>query len=132
MNQPIKHWSIFVVSGPDNLAKETRREILNQGLYDKVICFGHPDDYGEYPDTSGYESEDWENIELLEEDSNLYKYMMKCVDAVDDYVNKKYKHACELYPGSVEKTIHWPKEGGKLFFITGHVTVEANSTVTFH
>ena len=132
MNQPLKHYSIIAIAGPERLAKQTRAAILGEDKFNKVVCFAHPDDYGDYPDTSGYERDDWESIELLDEDGNLYKYIMKCVDAVDDYVNKKYKFACDRFPGQVEKNVHWPKEGGKMFFVTGHVTVQAGSVVTVH
>lgn len=132
MNQPIKHWSIIAISGPEKEAKETRKLLLGDNKFNKVLCFGHPDNYGMYPDTSGYDSDNWEEMELLDEDSALHPQITKCVDAVLDYINKKYDFACKMFPGQVEKNMHFPKKGGKLFFVTGHVTVEAGSVVTIH
>lgn len=125
MTEPIKHYAILAVAGPESEAKKARYDMLESGLYNKVYAFGHPDDYGDYPDTSGYNDDQWESIELLDEDSNLWKYMQKCMDCVLEYVNKRYSHCCDMFPGSVAKHIHWPKKGGKLFFVTGHVVVES-------
>jgi hypothetical protein len=132
MSQPIKHWSIIAISGPDTEAKRTRHDMLSDGIYNKVVAFGHPDDYGSYPDTTGYYSDNWEDIELLDEDGNLFQHMTKCMDAVLEYVNNKYKRACTDYPGIVEKSIHWPKQGGKMFFVTGHVTVQPGQIGLLH
>jgi len=132
MNQPIKHWSIIAISGPEIETRKARHDILSEQLYNKVLAFGHPDDYGLYPDTSGYDSDNWEDVELLDEDGNLFRHMTKCMDAVLEYVNKKYKKASNLYPGEIEKSIHWPKKGGKMFFVTGHVTVMPGKVGLLH
>ena len=121
----LKHYAIIAITGPKPMVREARRNIMEHGKYNKVVVFPHTEDYGDYPDTTGYEDENWEQIELLNEDSALYKYMLKCIDAVDDYIDKKYKRMCDMFSGDVEKVVHWPKTGGPLFFVTGHVTVDS-------
>lgn len=130
--EPVKHYSVLAIAGPHEEAMLAKSEMLDAKMYNKVYAFGHADDYGNYPDTTGYEDGNWEDIELVDEDSNLYKYMTKCMDAVLEYVNKKYTYCCGVYGGNVEKHIHWPRKGGKMFFVTGHVIVEAGKVVTLH
>ena len=116
----IHHWSIFVVISPPLLARQiVNKEI--EDIFDEVKIFEIPDDYGEFPDTTGYTADNWETMSSDVEDSNLYPYMTKAMDAALEFVNRRYKTADKLGFKSLEKHIHWPKFGGKIFAVTGHV-----------
>jgi len=111
-------WSIIAFVGP-------RHEISRiQGLdemFDKVMLFDIPDDYGEFPDTSGYTKENWGHLESAMEDPALFGHMTKCMDAVLDWTNSRASIAAQMFYQNVENLIMWPKFGGKIFAVAGVV-----------
>jgi len=116
-----------------------RREIEQMNLNELSEMFGHvevfevPDDYGEFPDTTGYTEERWENIVLDQEDGAVFPFMTKCMDCCMEFVNKRVDIADKLGFVNIEKNVHWPKFGGKVFAVTGHVTAQPMfSTGPFH
>ena len=89
--------------------------------FDERIEIVLPDDHGEFPDTSGYNRNDFEKIRLTEEDSQLYPYMLKCIDVVDNYGNKKLGQLEKLNYEDVKFTMHGHTFGGKVFAVVGFV-----------
>ena len=114
------YYSILVLCGPRHLESELGLEELRQN-FSKVVMFVIPDDYGEFPDTSGYTSEKFKDLETDVEDPALFKQMQKCVDAVVEYNNKKIKHLVRMDFTEVEGIIASPKFGGKVFAVAGIV-----------
>lgn len=128
--RPIKYWTIIAIAGPKTEVAATAKSLRADGKFTKVLSFFTPDDHGSFPDTQGYEAENFAELESDCEDPALYKYMTKCMDACLEYVNKKFKWADERFNGEIEKNLNWPKVGGKLFFVTGHVTVYPGNIIT--
>lgn len=112
------YYSILVLCGPRHLKGELGLDELKQN-FNKVIMFNIPDDYGEFPDTSGYTSENFKDMESDSEDPALFKQMQKCVDAVVEYNNKKIKHLVRMNFREVEGILASPKFGGKVFAVAG-------------
>ena len=130
MQDIVKHWSILSLIGPKHLIAPIKKDMLR--LFNKVVLVTTPADAGDFPDTSGYTSDDWEDYESDCEDPALWRSMQKAMDATMDYVDKKYEFACDRYMGEINKTINWPKFGGQVSGVTGHVTVESGSIVLVH
>lgn len=80
--------------------------------WDKVVLVEIPDDHGEFPTTSGYTRKDFVNFESVSEDSQLYGYMKKCIDVVDDFLTKNDNQT--LIP-----TMVGMNEGGSVFILAG-------------
>ena len=116
------HWSIIALAGSKREIWTLKKDIEKDKTFDRVITIDMSDDYGEFPDTIDYEN--WEEIELDQEDSAVFPFMQKCMDACIDFVNKKSDSVSGLGYMNIEGTIHWPKFGGKIFGVTGHVTAE--------
>lgn len=112
------YYSILVLCGPKHLREELSIDELKQN-FNKVLMFYIPDDYGNFPDTSGYTAENFKNMESDSEDPALFKQMQKCVDAVVEYNNKKIKHLVRMDFREVEGIIASPKFGGKIFAVAG-------------
>ena len=118
------HWSLIALAGSKREIWNLKKDIEKEKKFDRVITFEMPGDYGEFPDTTGYTDNNWETIELDQEDSAVFPYMQKCMDACIDFVNKKVETVNGLGYMNIEGTIHWPKFGGTVFAVTGHVTAE--------
>lgn len=116
------HWSIITLAGTKCELWKLKKDIEKEKQYDRVITFEMPGDFGEFPDTIDYEN--WETIELDQEDSAVFPFMQKCMDACIDFVNNKSEIVDKLGYMNIEGTIHWPKFGGTVFAVTGHVTAE--------
>jgi len=114
------YYSILVLCGPRNLEEAVGLAELRES-FNKVIMFNIPDDYGEFPDTSGYTSENFKNMESDSEDPALFRKMQKCVDAVVEYNNKKIKHLDKMGFTEIEGILTGPKFGGKVFAVSGIV-----------
>jgi len=114
------HWSIIAIAGPRREIADTKKAL--EDTFDEVHIFEVSDDYGEFPDTSGYTAENWEEMQTEIEDGNLFPIMTKCMDCALDYTNKKERAADMLGCYDIKKSVHWPKFGGKIFAVTGHVT----------
>ena len=112
------YYSILVLCGPRHLEEAVGLAELRQS-FSKVVMFNIPDDYGEFPDTSGYTSKEFATMESDSEDPALFKHMQKCVDAVVEYNNKKSKHLDRMGFTEVEGIIASPKFGGKVFAVAG-------------
>lgn len=116
------HRSIIALAGPKGDIWFAKKKFEKENMFDRIITFDVPDDYGEFPDTTGYTKEDWEKITLHKEDGALYPFMTKCMDAVLDFTNKESDQLDRLGYRQIEKNVHWPKFGGNIFACTGHVT----------
>lgn len=116
------HRSIIALAGPRSDLWYAKKGFEKEKMFDRIITFDVPDDYGEFPDTTGYTAEDWEKITLSQEDGALYPFMTKCMDAVLEFTNKEADAFDRLGYYRIEKSVHWPKFGGTIFACTGHVT----------
>lgn len=117
-----EHHSIIAIAGRKSEVWGMKKILEREADYDRIITFDVPDDYGEFPDTTGYVQKDWEEIVLSKEDGNLYSYMAKCMDSAIDFTNKKSDELDSRGFVEIEKAIHWPRFGGTVFAATGHVT----------
>jgi hypothetical protein len=124
------HWSIIAAAGPAKELQELFVNVQQHADFDKLVKVPISDDYGEFPDTSGYDRKDFQQAVAQSEDPALYRYMLQCIDAVAEYISKKQDHATNLCHGEVESFMHWPKFGGKIFVVTGHVVVKSACPVT--
>jgi hypothetical protein len=111
--------SIIALSGPQRMVEKMK---FPDGTYDKVCKFYIPDDHGEFPDTSGYTRADWAEISSDMEDSQLWPHMQKCMDAVLDFVLSKGDTLEKLGMMNIKTDVNWPKQGGKVFAVTGFVS----------
>lgn len=116
-----EHHSIIAIAGPKRDVWSLKK-VLEHDSWSRIITFEVPDDYGEFPDTSGYVEKDWETIVVDKEDGSLYSFMTKCMDAAIDFTNKKADELDHRGFVDIEKAVHWPRFGGILFAATGHVT----------
>src|SRR4030065_2229844 len=107
--------SIMALVGPKNETNKIKSNM--EKMFDKLVVFDIPDDYGEFPDTTGYEADDYTQFESDMEDSNLYPYMMKCIDAVEDYNNSRSKTLEILGYRDIEAILTAPKYGGKVWCV---------------
>ena len=121
-----EHHSIIAVAGPKADVWKLKKELEKD--FDRVITFDVPDNYGEFPDTSGYVKKDWESIVIDKEDGSLYSFMTKCMDAAIDFTNKKSDELDTRGFVNIEKAVHWPRFGGNIFAATGHVTGERKTS----
>jgi len=116
------HWSIIALAGPKAEIWNIKKTFERDKMFDEIVLVNVPDDFGEFPDTTGYTEEHWESIVLDQEDGNLYGYMTKCMDACLEFTNKRADQADNLGMIDINKAVHWPKFGGTVFAVTGHVT----------
>jgi hypothetical protein len=123
-----EHHSIIAIAGPKAEVWSVKKALERDSEFGRVITFDVPDDYGEFPDTSGYVQKNWEDIVLSKEDGNLYGFMAKCMDAAIDFTNKKADELDNRGFLQIEKAIHWPRFGGNIFAATGHVTGKRNDS----
>jgi hypothetical protein len=121
------HLSMLALAGPKADVWYAKKKFEAQKMFDRIVTFDVPDDYGEFPDTTGYTSQDWEKITLQQEDGALYPFMTKCMDVVLEYTNHQADHLDRMGYQNIEKNVHWPKFGGTMFACTGHVTGYAPS-----
>ncbi len=92
--------------------------------WDKIVKVEIPDNHGEFPDTSGYDSKDWMNFESNREDSALLRYIQKCVDAVLDFITKNSDRLSALQFQNIKSTVAGMKTGGDIFALAGFVSYE--------
>jgi len=128
--EPMKHFAIAAISGPIAKIKPLGEHLMAK--FKKVELFPTPNDCGDFPNTEGYTAANWAQFESENEDGALFPFMTKCMDAVLDYTDNKYERQCNQYPGRVEKHIHWPKFGGDVFAVTGHVLVYPHRIILVH
>ena len=117
-----QHYSIIAIAGPQREIAGLKEKLPE---FSEVRVFDVPDDYGEFPDTSGYVKEDWESVVLHKEDGSLYSYMTKCMDCVLEFTNKRAVTMDSLGYMDIAATVHWPRFGGSVFAVTGHITGRA-------
>jgi len=110
--------SVIAVAGP---TKEIQNMKESFKMFDKIYTFDVPDDYGEFPDTTGYTREDFDKIESIMEDPALLPYMTKCVDAVMEYNNTRSASLEKLGYIDIEAVLQAPKFGGRIFAAVGFV-----------
>lgn len=111
--------TVIAIAGPKDLTGMIKDQIKE--LYDQVYIFDVPDDYGEFPDTSGYTSENFEQFESEVEDGALYPFMTKCIDAVMDWNTNRSNTLDRLGYQYIESFLHAPKFGGKVFACGGFI-----------
>lgn len=92
--------------------------------WDRVVKVEIPDDHGEFPDVSGYESKDFQEFESKMEDGQLFPYMTKCVDAVVDFTTKNAARLEGLNFRNIHSAIHGMNTGGNIFVVAGFVDYE--------
>ena len=106
-------------------SKQALKQIdIPQETYDVVCKFETPGDHGEFPDTRGYDDKNWEELESVMEDSQLWPYMTKCMDSMVDFTVRESERKCKTGFINVKSTLHWPKEGGPVFMVAGFVEFE--------
>ena len=117
-------YGILAVTGPQHLLPIVN-ELSTITDLNEIKLFPTPDDYGMFPDTSGYTEDNWQEQVLTLEDSNLYPYMTKCMDCVIDYTSKRSSTLDMLGYKNIETFIHWPKFGGMVYAVIGVVKGES-------
>ena len=128
---PMKTYGCMAIAGTSEEVGKLHQAMI--GIYNDVYTFSTPDDHGSFPDTQGYTSENFAELESSVEDPALFAVMQKCMDAVMDRVDRRYDRFCVQFPASrVEKFIHWPKFGGKVFAVVGFVKVFTHAIHLVH
>ena len=112
--------SIITFTTPSHMLKDLDIDWFKANFH-KVLVFRIPDDYGEFPDTSGYERKDFEKLESNLEDPNLYKYMQRALDAVVEFNDKRLIRFEKRGYEDLEGFIHAPKFGSRIFCTIGIV-----------
>ena len=106
-------------------AKRDLDEIeMPPGTFNEVHKFEIPDDHGEFPDTSGYTEDNWEQISGTMEDSALWPVMQKCMDCVLEFTLKNEALLDKLGRVNIKKIIQFPKFGGRVYAVCGFVQAE--------
>jgi len=131
----MKHMnSIIAIAGAK---RELDKIKFPSNTFDKVLKFPCPDDHGEFPDMGAYESRtvdkdgnavvshDWKKFASEMEDSQLRPYMLKCVDAVMDYMTKEAEFLEKMSFRNIMTTMNGHKFGGTVFAVAGFVSYEA-------
>lgn len=124
---PVMQWAILVLAGPKSEIDMIKNEGEIQVMFEKIVTFEISDSYGEFPDTTGYTADNFQQMESVVEDAALFPVMQKCMDAVIDFTTKRFEIAEKLGFKNLERHIHWPKFGGKIFAVTGHVVCMPSS-----
>lgn len=124
---PVMQWAILVLAGPKSEIDMIKNEGEIQVMFEKIVTFEISDSYGEFPDTTGYTADNFQQMESVVEDAALFPVMQKCMDAVIDFTTKRFETADKLGFKNLERHIHWPKFGGKIFAVTGHVVCMPSS-----
>ena len=126
VSEGLKHDTREVLSssiafvGPQRLLSVIENNEIKE-MFSKVYWFHIPDDYGEFPDTTGYTKKNWENLESELEDNNLYPFMQKALDAIVEFNNKRAQSFAKMDYMDVEGFLHSPKFGGKVWAVGGAV-----------
>ena len=113
-------FSIIAVAGKEEDLKQATN-FPPFVVWDKIVRVPIPSDHGQFPDTSGYTSKNWENLSSNVEDCQLHPYMQKCVDAVVDYTTKRSDALVRMQFQDVKTSIHGTNVGGDMFVIAGFV-----------
>jgi hypothetical protein len=110
-----------VIAGPKKDVISLRYKLLEQG-FGKVIMFPIPDDYGEFPDVTDPGTDNLSEIVLEMEDPNLYPIMLKCVDAAEEWREKKEENMARKGFVNIKSYLQGPKFGGKIYVVIATVT----------
>ena len=114
--------SIIALSGtPKDL---TRATCFPENVkFDKVVKVPLPDGsgFGEFPDLSAYDREDFADFESKMEDNALFPFMTQCVDAVLDFTTKHSERLEKLSFRNINSSISGMNTGGKVFVVAGFV-----------
>lgn len=89
--------------------------------FDERHFFQMPDNYGNFPDTTGYLMERWQDLKPELEDSNTYPWMTKCIDAVVEFSNRRWGTLDRLGYKGLGKVTLATRFGGRLFAAIGIV-----------
>jgi len=111
--------SAIAITGPRKHVKKLSKRL--HGMFDRVIQLPCPSDHGAFPDTTGYTSKDWENLEVEGEDPTLYRYMQNCIDAITTFNDEIIRQYDKRGYRHLEGFIHAPKFGGTCWAMAGIV-----------
>ena len=111
--------SVLALVGPQRFILEIEQQLKE--MFEKLYTFYITDDFGEFPDTLGYTSKDFKNLESEMEDTALFPFMQKALDAVLDFNNKRQATLDKLAYTDIEGFLHAPKFGGKVWAVAGFV-----------
>ena len=109
-------YQCIAIAGPRGMVDKI--EGLEE-LFDSVHIIHVPDDFGEFPDTSGYTAEDYSEMQSNMEDPALYKYMQNAMDFIMDKTINKSQFLEGMGMINIENNISWPKFGGKVYVVAG-------------
>lgn len=124
-------YSIIALSGPHRELNAI--QLPPDAQFDRRVDFPTPESgVGNFPDTSGYSRSDFEKLTLTKEDSQLYKYMLKCVDAVDQYASQKIRQLEKLGYENIRFDMHGNTTGGSVFAVVGFIHYEAPRITVVH
>ena len=126
----IGHWilealSVITPASHSNLTWDVKTTI---DLIEKLKVFAEecvfiemPDDYGNFPETMGYNDPHWESLRPELQDEQTYPYMTKAVDAVVEFTNRRWTTMDRLGYRHLGKISMATRFGGRLFAAVGIV-----------
>jgi len=116
----------IAITGPRRQVKKMAKHLP---MFDRVIQLPCPSDHGAFPDTTGYTSKDWENMEVHGEDPALHRYMQNCLDAIVDFNDQIIRQYDKRGYQALEGFLHAPKFGGNCWamigIVRGHSLIKA-------
>lgn len=112
--------SIIVLAGSDRDISQAS-QFPEDVSWDKIVKIVVPDDHGFFPDTSGYEMADFQQFETDMEDTQLFPYMTKAVDACLDFLTKQGERLEKLNFRNIHTTMSGMNTGGSMFVVAGFV-----------
>ena len=90
-------------------------------LVEEVRFIEMPDDYGNFPETMGYNSPKWEELVPELQDEQTYPYMTKAVDAVVEFTNRRWTTLDKIGYRDLGKLAMATRFGGRIFAAIGIV-----------
>lgn len=111
--------AVIAITGP----KWEIRKMANnmKDRYDRVIELPLPDDYGEFPDLTGYMAKDFQHLETEAEDPALHPYMQNALDAVVQWSGDRMTALEKAGYSDIEGFMHAPTFGGRIWAIAGFI-----------
>lgn len=90
-------------------------------MCDECILIEMPDNYGNFPETMGYNNPDWQNLKPELQDEQTFPFMTKTVDAVVEFTNRRWSTLDRLGYKNIGKLSMATRFGGRLFAAVGVV-----------
>ena len=121
--EAIHIYDAHAVKGRVNWEVKKVTELLQRlnEFFEECRYFQMPDDYGNFPDTTGYLAQRWQDLKPEIEDSNTYPWMTKCIDAVVEFTNRRWGILDKLGYKGLGKVTLATRFGGRLFAAIGIV-----------